>query len=170
MRTIPRHSSRRTGGFSLVETTIAVGIAATVLVALVGLVPVSLETLREAGNTTAEARIVQSVAADFRMRDWSEIIKQDMDDTPVDFYFDGQGARVSKGAAEAIFTARVNVTEAEPLPGAAGTNEGLRTLRITVTSSPRPDAAFLKPELCRHAQTLLAQTDYVPSPPAVASK
>ncbi len=164
------HPSRRPQAFSLVETTIAVGIAATVLVALVGLVPVSLETMREAGNTTAEARIVQSISADFRMRSWSEVTKLDADAAGVDFHFDSQGARVSKGDSGVIFTARVHVTDAEPLPGATGSNEGLRAVRIMVTNSPRPDAAFLKPERCRHAQTLVAQTDSAPPAPTVASK
>lgn len=41
-----------------------------------GLIPVSLDTLREASNTTASARIVQSISSDYRMRDWSDVLQQ----------------------------------------------------------------------------------------------
>ncbi|WP_256200251.1 Verru_Chthon cassette protein B [Verrucomicrobium spinosum] len=76
--------------FSLVETTIAVGIAATVLVALIGLIPVSLDTLREASNTTACARIVQAVSSDYRMRDWGDILQQQQQGASRDYCFDAQ--------------------------------------------------------------------------------
>lgn len=156
-------------GFSLVETTIAVGIAATVLVALVGLIPVSLDTLREASNTTASARIVQSISSDYRMRDWSDVLQQQQQGSQEDYSFDGQGTRVKTGDTSAIFTARVSVTDAKPLPGMSSSNPRLKAVQILVTSSPNPDLAFQQPATCKRAQTLLAQTDKTASTTAVAS-
>ncbi|WP_009964718.1 Verru_Chthon cassette protein B [Verrucomicrobium spinosum] len=169
MKTNIPSSSPGGRGFSLVETTIAVGIAATVLVALVGLIPVSLDTLREASNTTAAARIIQSVSSDYRMRDWGEVIKQQEEGATRDYSFDGQGTRVKDGDSSTIFTARVTVASALPLPGQASSNPGLRSLLIQVTGSADPEAAFARPETCKQANSLLAQTDKVPAAPAVAS-
>lgn len=165
----PSKKSTHCRGFSLVETTIAVGIAATVLVALVGLIPVSLDTLREASNTTASARIVQSISSDYRMREWSDVLQQQQQGSPEDYSFDGQGTRVKAGDTSAIFTARVSVTDAKPLPGMSSSNPRLKAVQILVTSSPNPDLAFQQPATCKRAQTLLAQTDKTASTTAVAS-
>lgn len=166
---IPAKKATLCRGFSLVETTIAVGIAATVLVALVGLIPVSLDTLREASNTTASARIVQAISSDYRMRDWSDVLQQQQQGSQQDYTFDAQGTRVKTGDASAIFTARVSVTDAKPLPGMASSNPRLKAVQILVTSSPQPELAFQKPATCQRAQTLLAQTDKTASTTAVAS-
>lgn len=163
------HSKRRRRGFSLVETTIAVGIAATVLVALVGLIPVSLDTLRNAGNTTACARIVQSISSDYRMREWSDVLEQQQQQGTEDYSFDAQGTRVKPGDASAIFTVRVTVADAKPLPGTTLSNPALKAVQIRITSSPNPDLAFQNSGSCLQAQTLLAQTDKKASTPAVAS-
>lgn len=165
----PSKKSTHCRGFSLVETTIAVGIAATVLVALVGLIPVSLDTLREASNTTASARIVQSISSDYRMREWSDVLQQQQQGSPEDYSFDGQGTRVKAGDSTAIFTARVSVVDAQPLPGMTSSNPRLKAVQILVTSSPNPDLAFQQPATCKRAQTLLAQTDKTASTTAVAS-
>lgn len=169
MKTKSPCKSRHRRGFSLVETTIAVGIAATVLVALVGLIPVSLDTLREASNTTATARIVQAVTADYRMRNWSEILSQQEQGGVVDYQFDGQGTRVKQGDATSIFTARVTVADALPLPGMAASNPRLKSVQILVTASPRPEEAFQNPENCKRAQSLVAQTDKTAISTTVAS-
>jgi uncharacterized protein (TIGR02598 family) len=169
MKPTLRPSNKHRRGFSLVETTIAVGIAATVLVALVGLIPVSLDTLREASNTTAAARIVQSISSDYRMRDWSDVLQQQQQGTPQDYCFDAQGTRVKTGDTTAIFTARVTVANAQPLPGMAASNSRLKAVQILVTGNPNPELAFQKPQTCKRAQTLLAQTDKTASTAAVAS-
>lgn len=154
---------RRCRGFSLAETALAVGLAASVIVALVGLIPVSLNMLREASVRTAEARIVQALTADYRMRNWQEVLQQQASGGPVDFTFDNQGMRVDKGAPSVIYTARVTVADAEALPGASafGSNPKLKSLQILITDRPRPEAAFADPRTCRHAQAILAQTDKV---------
>lgn len=53
-------------GFSLVEVTLALGIAAFCLIAVFGLMPVSVQTNRNAISQTAGTNIVAAVVADLR--------------------------------------------------------------------------------------------------------
>ncbi len=53
-------------GFSLVEVTLAFGIAAFCLIALFGLLPVGVQTNRNATSQTAATNIMASVVADLR--------------------------------------------------------------------------------------------------------
>lgn len=167
LHTLSRSSC--TSGFSLAETVIAVGITASVIVTLVGMIPLSLDTLRQAAILTAEARITQAIAADYRMREWSEVVQQQQEGGCRDFSFDGQGTRVKQGDASTIFTARVTVSDALPLPGMQQTNPRLKNVQILVTSSPNATAAFANPETCRKSQTLVAQTDKTALSPPMAS-
>lgn len=169
MNTHTLFRSSGASGFSLAETVIAVGITASVIVTLVGMIPLSLDTLRRSAVVTAEARITQAIAADYRMREWSEVVQQQQEGGCRDFSFDGQGTRVKQGDASTIFTARVTVSDALPLPGMQQTNPRLKNVQILVTSSPNATAAFTKPETCHKSQTLVAQTDKTAKSPPMAS-
>jgi type II secretory pathway pseudopilin PulG len=58
--------SRLIAGFSLVELTLALGIAAFCLIAVFGLVPVGVQTNRNATSQTAATNILSSVVSDLR--------------------------------------------------------------------------------------------------------
>ena len=53
-------------GFSLVEVTLALGVAAFCLIALFGLLPVGIQTNQSAISQTAAASVLSSVVADLR--------------------------------------------------------------------------------------------------------
>jgi uncharacterized protein (TIGR02598 family) len=53
-------------GFSLVEVTLALGIAAFCLIAVFGLMPVGVQTSRNATSQTAATNIIAAVVADLR--------------------------------------------------------------------------------------------------------
>ena len=55
-----------TSAFSLVELTLALGIAAFCLIAVIGLVPVAVLTTRNATSQTAATNIMAAVVADLR--------------------------------------------------------------------------------------------------------
>ena len=59
-----RFCNSRTGAFSLVEVTLALGVAAFCLIAVFGLVPVGLQTNRNATSQTAATNIIAAVVAD----------------------------------------------------------------------------------------------------------
>ena len=54
------------GGFSLLEVTIALGIAAFCLITLLGLLPLGMQTNQSAISQTAAASVLSSVVADLR--------------------------------------------------------------------------------------------------------
>lgn len=59
-------NKRFTSAFSLVELTIAIGVAAFCLIAVFGLVPVGVQTNRNATSQTAATSIMAAVVADLR--------------------------------------------------------------------------------------------------------
>jgi uncharacterized protein (TIGR02598 family) len=95
---------QRVAAFSLVEVTLALGIAAFCLIAVVGLVPVGVQTNRNATSQTAATNILSSVVSDLR----ASVPGQGLSAkyrisrakaTATTLYFDGQGqATTSRGA------------------------------------------------------------------------
>lgn len=61
---------RKQQGFSLVEVAMATAIAALGIVVILGIIPGGLESIRKAGNTSAEARIVAQIAGEVQISDW----------------------------------------------------------------------------------------------------
>lgn len=59
-------TARSPSGFSLVEVTLALGVAAFCLLAVFGLLPIGLKTQQSAIEQTAATRIVSAVASDLR--------------------------------------------------------------------------------------------------------
>ncbi len=57
---------RATAAFSLVEVTLALGIAAFCLIAVFGLIPVGVQTNRNANSQTAATNIIAAVVSDLR--------------------------------------------------------------------------------------------------------
>jgi uncharacterized protein (TIGR02598 family) len=64
----PNPSDR--AGFSLVEVVIAMGIVATVLTALLALLPYGMENVREAKNTIVMSRIANEILSEVQQADW----------------------------------------------------------------------------------------------------
>lgn len=60
----------RSHGFSLVEVTVAMGIVATVLVALLALLPYGMDSIREAKSTQVQARIANEIMSELQVADW----------------------------------------------------------------------------------------------------
>ncbi len=60
------HRSRASSAFSLVELTLALGVAAFCLIAVLGMLPVSLKTQQASINQTKANAIISQIAADLR--------------------------------------------------------------------------------------------------------
>jgi uncharacterized protein (TIGR02598 family) len=81
-----------TPAFSLVEVTLALGIAAFCLIAVFGLMPVGVQTNRNATSQTAASNIIASVIADMRATTSSTSPQYGITfGTPKTLYFDGGG-------------------------------------------------------------------------------
>src|SRR5438876_5057842 len=85
---------RFTSGFSLVELTLALGIAAFCLIAVFGLMPVGVQTNRNATSQTAATNIMAAVVADLRATPTFNTSSTDFGiifGTNETLYFDGTG-------------------------------------------------------------------------------
>lgn len=60
-------------GFSLVEVTIAVAIAALGFITLLGLLPQGLEMSRQAANLAAESRITELLSGELQSTPWTDL-------------------------------------------------------------------------------------------------
>jgi len=86
----PRKSAE--SGFSLVEITLAIGIIAFAFVALFGLLPVGLSTLRGAIDTSNETRILQNFVGKVQVTDFNEIKSLSFPTSNEIYYFDEEGS------------------------------------------------------------------------------
>mgnify|MGYP001212058499 CR=1 FL=1 len=106
-----------TRGFSLIEVTIAMAIAAVALVTLMGLIPQGMNTMKEAGDRAIMGRIHQQVMSELQMADFDAL------DTfhEMEIFYDDQGEEMSdsknqsvplerkKGAFAHIYSARISI-------------------------------------------------------------
>ena len=100
---------RFTAAFSLVEVTLALGIAAFCLIAVFGLMPVAVLTNRNATSQTAATNVIASVIADMRATTASTSPQYGITfGTPKTLYFDGTGQFTTSLSANSRY--QVNVT------------------------------------------------------------
>jgi uncharacterized protein (TIGR02598 family) len=97
-----RLSNRKQAAFSLVELTLALGVAAFCLLAVFGLMPVGVQTNRNATSQTAAASIMAAVVADLRATPRANTSSTQFGitfGTNKTLYFDGSGQfGISPGA------------------------------------------------------------------------
>lgn len=85
---------RNREGFSLVEVTFALGIAAFCLIAVFGIIPVGVQTNRNATSQTAATNLMAAVVADLRATSTSSTTSAQFGiafGTNTTLYFDGTG-------------------------------------------------------------------------------
>jgi uncharacterized protein (TIGR02598 family) len=75
-------------GFSLIEITLALGVLSFALVAMMGLIPVGLTTLRGAVDASTMARITQQISSQARMTSFTNLPARFANR---EFYFDENG-------------------------------------------------------------------------------
>jgi uncharacterized protein (TIGR02598 family) len=93
--------NRRQAAFSLVEVVMALGIAAFCLVALLGLMPVGLKTVRDARGDSLRAEILKSMGNIAQQTDYSLLSNL----AGKKYYFDINGLVVNSTSADAIYEA-----------------------------------------------------------------
>lgn len=128
----PRSSS---GGFSLIEVTIAMAIAAVALVTLLGLIPQGMNTMREAGDQAIQGRIHQQLLNEIQMTPFEDSAGTSLIDIyeRMEFYYDSQGEELSdsrdqgtvpadrkKGSFNHIYSARISFPDKGTAPASVG--------------------------------------------------
>lgn len=104
-------------GFSLVEVTIAMAIAAIGILSVIGLIPQGMETMREATDQAVEGRIHQQILSELQMADFDALdTVYNSASGPLQFYYDDQGEEIGDSGSGAlrdgsvhVYTARVTV-------------------------------------------------------------
>ena len=119
-------------GFTLVETVLALGIVATVMVTLMALLPTGMDIMKEAGTNTVGARIANQLVSEIQLSDYEKIQQWN----GKEYYFDDMGTQLTKDDQESknrrIYTARIEVDETNPeLPG-KNENKYLRRVVVKV--------------------------------------
>ena len=127
--------ARNCAGFTLVEVVIALGIITTSLVAMLGIMPVGLETLRAAGAENTRAQIVQQLTSQAMLTPFSTL------DTFVaasPYHFDDTGWKQERLDGDTRFEVTVSRTStAYPgSPQATGLAGSVTTLIMEVQSLP----------------------------------
>jgi len=100
-------------GFSLVEVTLALGVAAFCLIALLGLLPLGMQTNQTAISQTTAASILSSVVADLRVTPKANPTSPQYDitfGTAKLLYVDDQGRVVTSTDPNAAPRCRVTIT------------------------------------------------------------
>ena len=134
-------TQRRTA-FTLIESLLAISIAATVLLTLLALLPAGLDASREAARRTAETRILTRLRQQCAVSALSG-----------DFYFDALGRPLPSRTADAAFAVRIAPAAGVALPGDTATT--LRNISLTF-SDLMLDDPFADPQYLRVKQALLA--------------
>lgn len=115
-----RRSRHREVGFSLVEVTLALGVAAFCLIALFGLLPLGVQTNQSSSSQTAAASVLSSVVADLRATPKTNSTSLQYEITfgvAKILYFDGEGRAVVPANANAMPRYRVTITFPPSPPG-----------------------------------------------------
>jgi len=98
---------QRTCGFSLVELTLALGVAAFCLLAVFGLMPIGVQTNRNATSQTRATNIMAGIIADLRATSTSSTTSAQFGitfGTCKRLYFDSEGQVTASGTCDETIT------------------------------------------------------------------
>jgi uncharacterized protein (TIGR02598 family) len=119
-------------GFSLVETTLALGVAGFCVIALFGLLPVGIQANQSAISQTAAASVLSSIVADLRATPKTRLTSSQYEitfGTPKLLYVDGEGRAVVPADPNA--SPRYRVTIEFPLSPAGAFAPTFVSLKVT---------------------------------------
>ena len=163
---------RMTGGFSLVEVTLAIGIVAFAFVALFALLPVGMNTFKQAMDTSVTAQIAQRIAGELQESDYNAVLS-DCKPTIIKLeadpdkqhgvlprrFFDDQGNEIQFGAGvsptssqraqrNVIYEAHIRISRARQLPSSDGSGkqarlESTNIITATIQVANNPSGAEL---------------------------
>jgi uncharacterized protein (TIGR02598 family) len=134
----PRRRSAR-GGFSLIETALALGVVGFALISLLGMLPTGLQTFRKAMDFTLQTEMTQVLIGKANQMSFSSLSQL----AAQPYYFDDNGNLVTADDATGTYIAHIVVASAVTLPAASSySNTGVAQVTITfsrkraVASSP----------------------------------
>jgi uncharacterized protein (TIGR02598 family) len=126
-------------GFSLVEVTLAVGIAALGIIAVLGLMPQGLEMSRKTGELSAQRQITEQIVRNLDQKAWNDLITAN---TTFTLYYDDQGLETTATAPTQAFIVRVQILPLAslttlPLGGNGEPYLAKAVIKIATTTNPQ---------------------------------
>lgn len=145
----------RCQGFSLVEVTLAMAIAAVAFVSIIGMIPQGLQTMQEAGDQAIEARIHQQILNELQMAPYGEPdITTVIDEyNGLEVYYDDQGEELGdssggnsgEGDFEHVYSARISLPQkGDSAPESVG-GEKFEGFRFSESVAKEQINWFLRP-------------------------
>jgi len=123
-------------GFSLVEVTLALGIAAFCLLAVFALIPVAALTSRNATSQTAATNIMAAVVADLRATPKTNTTSTQFGirfGTNATLYFDGTGQFTTSLSTNSRYQLNVTWNSMDPAAGCSTGSSGMPCADLKVT-------------------------------------
>lgn len=119
-------------GFSLVEVTLALGVAAMAVLAIAALMPLGVTTLGEANDQTTEVHILNSVTAKLAALSFQQLSGYTTN-TPAGRYdFWGQPLDATASTNEVFYQADVSVVDPVYAGSPPGIRDSLRAVRVEI--------------------------------------
>jgi uncharacterized protein (TIGR02598 family) len=154
----------RQAAFSLIEVTLAIGIVAFAFMSILGLLPIGMNTFRQAMNTSICSQIGEQVMNDVQETDFNDLmspasgnssnnsgspflLSSGSSATQTTRYFDYRGNELTAGSSTAapqgaLYWVHTRITPNTILPGSASTNAAnsgnpaLATVTIQIINNP----------------------------------
>lgn len=125
--------SRSQAGFSLVEVTLAVAIAALAIITLLGLLPQGLDMARKTSLMINDSNILEQLTHDMENASFDLLPNQ-----TVKKYYNDQGREVAQDATDLSYVVEIEPQQVVALPKAEMTQPYMKrmVIKIAVTSSP----------------------------------
>lgn len=128
----------RSPGFSLVEVTLALGVASFAALSILAAMSSGTAALRRAVDTTVQSQIAATVLGGVAQMDFSKL--EDIDGQVTGY--DNRGFPLTN-ASDGVYSATTKVERGVTLPGAPGSNTNLARITLTVVQNGRSADAFL---------------------------
>jgi uncharacterized protein (TIGR02598 family) len=155
-----QNSRSKRGAFTLIETVIAIGIVSTVMVALMGLIPVGMKMMKEAGVNTVGAGIANKLLGEVQLAEFDDIQQYN----GKIYWFDDMGTKLKASDEESkvnrIYTAKVEVDEENPQIPGAQTNKFLKRVVVKVSNVLGDEPDFKDPSPDSGANEKRVKKDY----------
>jgi uncharacterized protein (TIGR02598 family) len=125
--------SRSQAGFSLVEVTLAVAIAALAIITLLGLLPQGLEMARKTSLMVSDSNILEQITHDMENATFDQLPTQ-----TVKKYYNDQGREVAQDSTDLTYVVEIEPQSVVALPKAEKVQPYMKrmVIKIAATSSP----------------------------------
>lgn len=153
-------NKKRSVAFSLIEVVITLGIFATGLVVLVGVLPQNLNSMRTSSAKSLERRIAQNIIGELMLNDWDKVHLFGAQNGSLRF-FDAQGVEMQGfDTKSTIFTARIKVL---PRDVNLDQNRSLESVAVSDALNYKlPDDEEILKSTNQHARRIVVEVVDIP--------